>query len=72
MDHRVRILSWNVNKQRKCLQQALRARFDMIGIQEHSAPGKNPSSGSQAGYELYVSGRVAVYVTRAYLMQCVQ
>ena len=62
MSRQLRVLLWNVNNKRECITHALQTGVDLIGVQEYSKAGKHPPSGRMAGYEVFFSGRAALYV----------
>ena len=58
----LRVLSWNVRKERHCIWQALNNDYDLVGVQEHSSPGRHLPYPTSAGYTVLYSGRAAIYV----------
>ena len=59
----LRLLHWNIRKERACLAQALYSDFDILAIQEPAAPGRPPACPQNCNFWLiYGGGRAALYI----------
>ena len=59
----LRVLHWNIRKERACLAQALYSDFDILAIQEPAAPGRPPACPRNCNFWLiYGGGRAALYI----------
>ena len=65
----LRVLHWNIRKERACLEQGLYSDYDILALQEAAAPGHHPACPRSCNYWMvYGGGRAVIYVYKRHAL----